>query len=172
MVSPNILWVRHWYSPSNALCSSNKSVKNILSIIFLLVYTFLFIWFNLQTRWVGDPRNFHNSFFVKNYFLNLNFFQVLQGALLKNENLERNWKIPACIGEFCWSLNFLTSRLCSLKKITLSKVCIQFSAWESKLQCNTSVQYISVIRTYTLLVISKSYIQTKNYLIITITAYF
>ena len=28
--------------------------------------------------------NFHNSFFVKNYYLNLNFFQVLQSALLKN----------------------------------------------------------------------------------------
>ena len=27
--------------------------------------------------------NFHNSFFVKNYYLNLNFFQVLQSALLK-----------------------------------------------------------------------------------------
>ena len=26
--------------------------------------------------WVGDPINFHSSFFVKNYYLNLNFFQV------------------------------------------------------------------------------------------------
>ena len=24
--------------------------------------------------WVGDPRNFHSSFFIKNYYLNLNFF--------------------------------------------------------------------------------------------------
>ena len=23
---------------------------------------------------VGDPRNFHNSFFVENFYLNLNFF--------------------------------------------------------------------------------------------------
>ena len=37
------------------------------------------------TLWIGDPRNFHNSFFVKNYYLNLNFFQALQSALLKNE---------------------------------------------------------------------------------------
>ena len=37
------------------------------------------------TLYVGDPRNFRNSFFVKNYYLNLNFFQVLQSALLNNE---------------------------------------------------------------------------------------
>ena len=37
------------------------------------------------TLWIGDPRNFHNSFFVKNYYFNLNFFQALQSALLKNE---------------------------------------------------------------------------------------
>ena len=30
------------------------------------------------------PRNFHNSF-LKNYYLNLNFFQELQSAILKNE---------------------------------------------------------------------------------------
>ena len=36
---------------------------------------------------VGDPRNFHNSFFDKNYYLNLNFFQVLQSALLKNPKI-------------------------------------------------------------------------------------
>ena len=37
------------------------------------------------TIWVGDTRNFHNSFFVKNYYLKLSFFQVLQSALLKNK---------------------------------------------------------------------------------------
>ena len=31
--------------------------------------------------WIGDPRNFHNSFFVKNYYLKLIFFQVPQSAL-------------------------------------------------------------------------------------------
>ena len=34
--------------------------------------------------WVGDPGNFDTSFFVKNYYLNLNFFQALQSTLLKN----------------------------------------------------------------------------------------
>ena len=38
-----------------------------------------------QALWVADPRNFHNSFLVKNYQLSLNFFQVLWSALLKNE---------------------------------------------------------------------------------------
>ena len=37
------------------------------------------------TIWVGDTRNFHNSFFVKNYYLKLSFFQVLQSALLKKK---------------------------------------------------------------------------------------
>ena len=44
--------------------------------------------FNKVSWWallVGDPRNFHNSFFVKNYYLNLSLFQVLQSALFKNE---------------------------------------------------------------------------------------
>ena len=34
---------------------------------------------------VGNPRKFRNSFFVKNCYLNLNFFQVLQRTHLKNE---------------------------------------------------------------------------------------
>ena len=35
---------------------------------------------------VEDPRNFHNSFFIKNYSLSLYFFfQVLQCALVKNK---------------------------------------------------------------------------------------
>ena len=37
------------------------------------------------TLWARDPRNFHNSVFVKDCYLNLNFFQVLQSVLLKNE---------------------------------------------------------------------------------------
>ena len=43
--------------------------------------------FNKVSSWAvcaGDPTNIHNSFSVKNYYLNLNFFQVLQSALLKN----------------------------------------------------------------------------------------
>ena len=39
--------------------------------------------------WVGDPINIHKNLFVKKYYLNLNFFQVLQSALLKNENKEQ-----------------------------------------------------------------------------------
>ena len=34
--------------------------------------------------WVGDPRNFHNSFFVKNHYFNLNAFKVLQNEWKKN----------------------------------------------------------------------------------------
>ena len=34
--------------------------------------------------------NFHNSFFVQNYYLNLNFFQVLQSALLKNQKKKKS----------------------------------------------------------------------------------
>ena len=42
---------------------------------------------------VGDPRNFHNSYFVENFYLNLNFFfQVLSSVkYLKNKkNIHRN----------------------------------------------------------------------------------
>ena len=39
----------------------------------------------MWTLWAGDPKNLHNSFFVKNFYLDLNFFEVLQIALLKNE---------------------------------------------------------------------------------------
>ena len=35
--------------------------------------------------WVKDPRIFKTANFVKNYCLNLNFFQVIQSALHKNE---------------------------------------------------------------------------------------
>ena len=74
-----------FYSPSNKLCSSETfTKKNSLR--------------NL-TRFNGveDRWNFHNSFFVKNYYLTLNFFQVLQSALLKNcltlqETEEKHWK--------------------------------------------------------------------------------
>ena len=41
--------------------------------------------FSKVSWWVllfEDPRNFQNSFFVKNHYLNLLFFQVLQSALL------------------------------------------------------------------------------------------
>ena len=34
--------------------------------------------------WVGDPKNFHNSFFVKNYYFDLNAFKVLQNEWKKN----------------------------------------------------------------------------------------
>ena len=33
----------------------------------------------------GDPKIFHNIFFVENYYMNYEFFQVLQSALLKSE---------------------------------------------------------------------------------------
>ena len=33
----------------------------------------------------GDPKIFHNIFFVENYYMNYKFFQVLQSALLKSE---------------------------------------------------------------------------------------
>ena len=39
----------------------------------------------MRPLWAGDPKNLHNSFFVKNFYLDLNFFEVLQIALLKNE---------------------------------------------------------------------------------------
>ena len=39
----------------------------------------------MWTLWAGDPKNLHNSFFVKNFYLHLNFFEVLQIALLKKE---------------------------------------------------------------------------------------
>ena len=48
--------------------------------------------FNKISRWalwVGDPINIHKNFFVKKYYLNLNFFQVLHSALLKKENKEQ-----------------------------------------------------------------------------------
>ena len=35
--------------------------------------------------WIRDPRNFYNSFFVKNYYVNLIFFRALQSALLKTK---------------------------------------------------------------------------------------
>ena len=74
-----------FYSPSNALCSPETfTKKNSLR--------------NL-TRFYGveDLWNFDNSFFAKNYYLALNFFQVLQSALLKNcltlqETEEKHWK--------------------------------------------------------------------------------
>ena len=41
---------------------------------------------SLWAYWIGDSRNFHNRLFLKNYYLNLNFFEVLQSAtLLKKE---------------------------------------------------------------------------------------
>ena len=39
-------------------------------------------WWNL---WIWDPRNFHNSFFVKNDYLNLNFSKHSKSALFKSE---------------------------------------------------------------------------------------
>ena len=51
--------------------------------------------------WVGDRINFRNSFFVKNYYLNLNLFQVLQSAILKNKSSQKRRKPPK---------NFLTQK--------------------------------------------------------------
>ena len=55
--------------------------------------------------WIGDPINFHNSFFVKNYYLNLNFFQALQSALLKNETKNLLKKDASQI-KIAWQLTF------------------------------------------------------------------
>ena len=52
--------------------------------------------------WVGDARNIHKSFFIKNHYWNLKlfkwFFQVLWSVLLKNEKritktMRTTWKI-------------------------------------------------------------------------------
>ena len=48
---------------------------------------------------VGDPRSFYNSFFIKNCYLNLNFFQELQSALLKNEQKSSQER---CKPQNCW----------------------------------------------------------------------
>ena len=53
-------------------------------------------WWNL---WIGDPRNFHNSFFVKNYYLNLNYFKHCIVFFLKTKQkilsrkVQVNWKL-------------------------------------------------------------------------------
>ena len=52
------------------------------------------------TLWVGDPRNFHNSFFAESYYLNSNFFQEWQSALLKNE--KKNLKKDASQLKIAW----------------------------------------------------------------------
>ena len=44
----------------------------------------------MWTLWAGDPKNLHTSFFVKNFYLDLNFFEVLQIALLKNEKKKKD----------------------------------------------------------------------------------
>ena len=44
----------------------------------------------MRPLWAGDPKNLHNSFFVKNFYLDLNFFEVLQIALLKNEKKKKD----------------------------------------------------------------------------------
>ena len=44
--------------------------------------------FNKISWWtlsVGDPQSFHNSPYVKSYYLNLNFSQVRQSALFKSK---------------------------------------------------------------------------------------
>ena len=43
----------------------------------------------MWTLWAGDPKNLHTSFFVKNFYLDLNFFEVLQIAVLKNEKKKK-----------------------------------------------------------------------------------
>ena len=45
--------------------------------------------------WVGDPVNFHNSFFVKNYYLNLNLFSSIEECSLLKRNkkpFQKRWK--------------------------------------------------------------------------------
>ena len=54
--------------------------------------------------WVRDPWNFRNSFFVKDFYLNLNYFRVLQTALLKNE------KKNLLIKDGCHLKSYFTNR--------------------------------------------------------------
>ena len=58
--------------------------------------------------WIGDPRNFHNSFFVKNYYLNLIYFQALQSAFFKNET--KNFKKDASQLKIAWQLTLAKER--------------------------------------------------------------
>ena len=65
--------------------------------------------------WVGDPRKFHESFFVKNYYLNLNFFQALQSALLKNK-IKSLLKKGASHLKISWQLTSREAEIKHLKK--------------------------------------------------------
>ena len=64
--------------------------------------------------WIGDPGNFHN-FFVKNYYLNLNFFRALQRALLKNETKKSSQKRCKST-ENCLTVDIARDRSKILKK--------------------------------------------------------
>ena len=62
----------------------NKTFTTLFSQIYQEKLATKFIKVSSWALCAGDPRNIHNSFFVKNYYLNLHFFQVQQSALLKN----------------------------------------------------------------------------------------
>ena len=69
------------------------------STLFLSIYQEkLATKFNTVSRcalWVGDPVNFHNSFFVKNYYLNLNLFSSIEecSPLKRNKKpFQKRWK--------------------------------------------------------------------------------
>ena len=95
---------------------------------FFMVYDFL--WFTsfyglrfLATKfskvswwalWIGDPINFHNSFFVNNYYLNLIFFQALQRAFFKNET--KNFQKDASQLKIAWQLTLAKERRGKYKK--------------------------------------------------------
>ena len=54
-----------------------KTIKNFSTLswdIYLENFATKFIKVSWWPLWVGHHRNFHNSSFVKNYYLNLNFF--------------------------------------------------------------------------------------------------
>ena len=60
-------------------------------------------------------RNFHNGFFVKSYHLNLNFFQALQSALLKNEKKKSSRKRYKS-AKNCLTIDIVRERSKTLKK--------------------------------------------------------
>ena len=84
------VFVKIWWFYSFTITSQSKLKKwaHYLWDIYQGKLAAKFSKFSWWTLWFADPRNFQNNFFVKSYYLNLIFFQVLQSALLNsNKNL-------------------------------------------------------------------------------------
>ena len=64
--------------------------------------------------WIGDPRKFHMSFFVKNYYLDLNFFQTSRMLFLKTKkkSSQKRCKSP----KNCLTVDITRDRSKTLKK--------------------------------------------------------